>query len=135
MIAIRIIHLPAQLVVWLRRRARRLVRRRALHRALQAAYKPFARAHARWVASFFDDHFLTVHAVPLLMDTWDSSWHLLPAQLAEAWCAQFPPTSTFTDELRTEAIQVAANFLELLEKESRHATVYGYPQPYRRSHR
>lgn len=117
MVVIRINHLPWLLVASLRRRARRLVHRRALHRALQAAYEPFARARARWVASFFDDHFLIVHAVPLLMDAWESSQRLTPAQLAAAWRAQLSPTNTFADELRTEAIQAAATFLELLQAE------------------
>src|SRR5262245_50252500 len=110
MIATRIIHLASQLVIWLRRRASHLVQRRALDRALQGAYPPFARMHARWVASYFDDHFLTVRAMPLLMEAWETGRRVTPAQLAAAWCAQFSPMTTFADELRTEATQVAATF-------------------------
>jgi hypothetical protein len=117
MIAIQFTHLPSQLVASLRRRARRFVRRRALHRALLAVYGRFARAHTRWTTSFFDDHFLIVHAVPLLLDAWDSGWHLMPAQVAAAWQVQFSPTSTFADELRAEAIQIGATFLEMLQAE------------------
>ena len=117
MIAIRIIHLASQFVVWLRRRASHLVQRRALDRALQVAYPPFARAHAPWVASYFDDHFLTVRAMPLLMEAWESSQRVTPAQLAAAWSAQFSPMNTFADELHTEATQVAATFLAMLEAE------------------
>jgi hypothetical protein len=117
MVAIRLIHLPLQLVAPLRWRAIRLVRRRALHRAVQGAYEPFARAHARWVASFFDDHFLMVHAVPLLIDAWPSSRRVAPAQLAAAWRAQFSPTNSYADALCIEAAEVAAAFLEMLEAE------------------
>ena len=117
MVAIWIMHLPAQLVVWLRWHTRRLVHRRALLRAVKAAYKPFARTYPQWVASFFDDHFLLVYAVPLLMDAWESGRHLIPAQLAAAWHAQFAPAHTFVDELHAGATRVAIAFLELLEAE------------------
>jgi hypothetical protein len=117
MVAIRIAHVPSQLVASLRQRTRRLVHRRALGRALRGAYGRFAGAHARWIASFFDDHFLIVHAMPLLIGAWESNRRLTPAQLAEAWRAQFSQTNMSADELCTQAIQIAATFLELLQAE------------------
>ena len=117
MVEIRLSHFSPHLLASLRRRARRLIHRRALRRALQGAYGPFAKAHERWVASFFDDRFLFEHGLPLLMEAWESGQRLTPAQLAAAWRTQFSPTNTVADELRTEAIQVAATFLERLQAE------------------
>ena len=117
MAEILLLHLTRPIAAVPLQRARRLHRLRALRRALRAAYGPFAQQHRAWVASFFDDHFLVMHAAPLLLDAWESNRRLTSVQLAAAWRAQFSPTNAFADMRCTEATQVATAFLEMLEVE------------------
>jgi hypothetical protein len=99
------------------RSRQQLIARRALRRAIAAAYPAFARQHPSWVASFFDEHFLTVHAAPLLLATWESGRHLSPDRLADEWRGQFLPTNRIADQIGSGATQVAASFLAMLDAE------------------
>jgi hypothetical protein len=91
--------------------------RRALRRAIAAAYPAFACQHPSWAASFFDEHFLTVHAAPLLLAAWEAGRPLLPGRLADEWRGQFSPTNLIADQIGSGATQVAASFLAMLAAE------------------
>jgi hypothetical protein len=70
---------------WLGRDPARL----AFKKAFTRAYTAFARQYPELAASFFDEHFLTVHAAPELARLLSRNQHPDPAALAALWAKQF----------------------------------------------
>jgi len=88
----------------------------AFRAALAHAYTRFAHRHQDWVDSFFDEHFLTQTASPVLTRYLKSSPRPTPAELAALWVEQFPPENS-AKKYTAVLTPVAADFLRLLEAE------------------
>ncbi|HEX9925074.1 MAG TPA: hypothetical protein VGD99_20630 [Anaerolineae bacterium] len=88
----------------------------AFRAAFARAYTRFAHRHEDWVDCFFDEHFLSQTASPVLTRYLKSSPRPTPAELAALWVEQFPPDNS-VKKYKAILTPVAADFLKLLETE------------------
>lgn len=63
--------------------------RRLLKQAVLAAYTRWSKSHPEWVVAFFDEHFVTQHVAPFLIDAIEGQRPLDPQAVATQWAAQF----------------------------------------------
>jgi hypothetical protein len=95
--------------------AQALVYRQALRRA----YVRFEKRYPEWAGLWFDEHFLTHRAAPLLGRYLEDGTLPAPIELARAWDEQLGPTRD--ESLRqgriTKLTPGATDFLALLEEE------------------
>ncbi|UCH27192.1 MAG: hypothetical protein JSV66_06000 [Trueperaceae bacterium] len=83
-------------------------------RAIRCAYRSFARRHARWADSLFDEYFLTDRATHLLGDPGSVD----PWALADAWSRQFHAWDEASREHAiASVVPVAADFLAFYRAE------------------
>lgn len=78
-----------QLYNFIKNRWVHMGQRRLLKQATLAAYTRWAQSHPAWVVAFFDEHFVTQHVVPFLMDAIESQCPLDPQAVAAQWADQF----------------------------------------------
>ena len=89
------------------------VRGLAFRMALKRAYASFAGYYPQWVASLFDDHFLSHGAASLLAGYVRDGSLPQPIELALAWDEQLGPVTPAVRERRiAELTPVAADFLD-----------------------
>ena len=101
-----------------RRREVSNTQRRAFDQAVARAFATFARHYPQWAASFFDTHFLTHGAEPLLIGYIMQLGSTDPSALADAWAEQLSWFESKTRQARTaELIPAASCFLHWLEAE------------------
>ena len=90
----------------------------SFQRAVQRAYRRFARQHPRWANSLFDDYFLTQQAAPTLLAIYRNERWPTAYELSLAWFAQFETRmgENIYDRIYP-AMGAAATFLDLLREE------------------
>lgn len=94
------------------------VRGLAFHIALKRAYASFAGYYPQWVASLFDDYFLSHGAASLLAGYVRDGSLPQPIELALVWDEQLGPAASVVRERRiAELTPVAADFLDWLAVE------------------
>jgi hypothetical protein len=94
------------------------VRGLAFRMALKRAYASFAGYYPQWVASLFDDYFLSHAAASLLAGYVRDGSLPQPIELALVWDEQLGPTAAVVRERRiAELTPVAADFLDWLAVE------------------
>lgn len=101
--------------VWLGRDLQRL----AFQVALTRAYTAFVQRHPDWAATLFDEHFLVHGAAPLLAQTLLRASPATPTAFAAAWADQLTLAPEGRARRIAELTPVAADFLQLLDREVR----------------
>jgi hypothetical protein len=91
--------------------------RRTLRRAVHQAYAAFARTYPDWVASLFDEHFVTVHLLPLMQRATETGDKVTAAQVAELWSQQVSMLPTRRHKHSTRILPIAAHFLCMVADE------------------
>lgn len=90
------------------------------HQAVIRAYATLAQKYPQWAASYFDQHFLTHTAAPLLAQVGQGAASVQGRALADVWSKQMSWYSEGTrQKLIAELTPVATIFLVLLEAELR----------------
>jgi hypothetical protein len=94
--------------------------RQAFNQAVSRVYTTFAQKYPQWEASYFDYHFLTHTAAPLLVQVKQGADSVQGYALAEVWSQQMSWYNEKTrQKLIVELTPVATDFLLLLEAEFR----------------
>ena len=109
------IHLPGY--IFFSRRWAQLSQRRTIKQATLATYRGWAKRHPEWVVAFFDEHFVTQHAVPLLTEAIEGQRPLDPFALATQWADQFHFAAPRRRTLITALLPALADFLALFRAE------------------
>jgi hypothetical protein len=86
---------------------------RVINQAIRIAYTRWAKQHPEWVVAFFDEHFVTQRAAPLLNVLIVQQRPLDPRCLAERWADQFHFAPTRRQQLIASLMPALANFLAL----------------------
>jgi hypothetical protein len=111
---IAILNIKQSVQNWLERK----YQHRAFRQAVTRACATIAQQHPEWAAAYFDEHFLTHDAAPLLVRIGQGVASPKPLALAIVWSRQM---TWFNEETRQELIAeltpIAAEFLRLLEVE------------------
>ena len=85
--------------------------RRTLRRAVHQAYMTFARTYPNWVATLFDEHFITTHLLPMLHRAAEHGETVTAGQVAELWARQVSMLPTLRQKHIARIIPAATHFL------------------------
>jgi hypothetical protein len=106
-------HFERAVMDWLVKR----YQRRTLQRAVRQAYVTFARTYPNWVASLFDEHFATVHLLPLMQRSAEMGDKVTATQVAELWARQVSMLPGQRQKHSARVLSIATHFLCMVADE------------------
>jgi hypothetical protein len=85
--------------------------RRTLRRAVRQAYITFAHTYPNWVATLFDEHFVSAHLLPVLQSAAERGEKVTSTQVAGMWARQVSMLPSLRQKHTARMMPAATHFL------------------------